>query len=332
MALEVIGIGKPCVDLIVKVDHLPNRDESLPMEDYTMQGGGKVPTALVAAARLGCKAGFVGKVGRDTFGNFIAEDFLNHGIDVTYLAREEGKTSPFSVVLSDSQGQGRSIIWEKGTVGELKWEEVNQDYLKQAPYVHLAGSSPGEQKIARVARENGSRVVYDADFYEETVEEILSFVHVLIPSQQFAASYAQKKLVSIQDYLEVAKDLSKFGAEIVIITLGKEGAVGYYQNRGFHQPAFPVPALDTTGAGDVFHGAFIAGLLQRLAVEDCTKFASAAAALKTLALGGRAGIPTLGDIQKFLATGQAEVKDKEQRVTCYKRALHYFSPGGTVCV
>lgn len=330
MVLDVIGFGKPCVDLIVKVEHLPKDDESLPMQDYTLQGGGKVATALVTAARLGCKAGFIGKVGGDSFGDFIIQDFIKHGIDVSQLTREEGKTSPFSVVISNTAGQGRSIIWEKGTVTATTWEEIDKAYLKETMYVHLAGSSELEQNIARTAKRNGSRVVYDADFYEPTVEEILPWIDVLISSQEFADAYARTQLSTVRDYLKVAKDLSKYGPEIVVITLGKKGAVGFNQGKTLYQEAFKVPVVDTTGAGDVFHGAFIVGLWQKLSVEDCLKFSSAVAALKTMAIGGRAGIPTLPDVSNFLRTGQPAVKDLPQRIDDYKSGLHYFSKGGLI--
>lgn len=330
MPLDVIGVGKSCVDLIIKVDHLPKSDESLPMQDFTMQGGGKVSTALIAAARLGCKTGFIGKVGRDNFGNFIIQDFLKHGVDVSRVSWEDGKISPFSVVISDSVQQGRSIIWENGTISTLSWNEVDQEYLKQARFIHLAGSSPVELNIAKMAGANGNKVVYDADFYEPMVMEILPWIDVLIPSQEFAQAYAGTLLNTVDDYLEVAKDLSKWGSEIVVITLGKRGAVGYYQGQSFYQEAFQVPVVDTTGAGDVFHGAFIFGLLQKLTFEDCTKFASAVAALKTLALGGRAAIPTLRDTENFLATGQPVVQDLQQRIVEYKNALLYFPSGGLI--
>jgi sulfofructose kinase len=328
VGLDVVGVGKSCVDLIVKVDHVPKSDESLPMQDFTMQGGGKVSTALVAAARLGTRAGFIGVVGNDTFGNFIIQDFTKHNIDISQVIKEEGKTSPFSVIVSDTEGQGRSIIWDNGTVSELKWDDINTAYLKKASFIHLAGSSQVEQQIARFAKQNGSKVVYDADFYEPTVEEILPWIDVLIPSQEFADAYWKGKLATAEDYIDVAKDLSKYGAEVVVITLGKKGAVGYYQGKSFFQEAFKVPVVDTTGAGDVFHGAFIAGLLQKQSYEECTRFATAVAALKTLALGGRAGIPTFRDVEKFLATGQGIVEDLQQRADAYKHALHYFSPGG----
>lgn len=328
VSLEVVGIGRPCIDVVVKVAHLPGSDESLPILDYTLQGGGKVPTALVALARLGGKAGLVGKVGRDSLGRLIIQDLINHGIDTTHLCQEAGTASPFSVIISDSQGQGRSILWERGTVPDLTLEEIHLSYLWQAACLHLAASGVTEQAVAHLAREKGLQVIYDADFYEPAVLQILPNIDVLIASREFADAYAKRSCASYGDYLEVAGNLRSRGPTIVVITLGQEGAVACWPKQAVHQPAFQVPVVDTTGAGDVFHGAFISGLLQAWPPEECTRFASAVAALKTTGLGGRAAIPTLADVKNFLATGEIRIKDIQQRNAYYKNSWHSFTEEG----
>lgn len=318
MNLDVIGIGVPCVDLLFNIDHLPDKDESLPIQEYSYQGGGKVATALVTLARLGDQTGFMGKVGDDKFGKFVVKDFNEHGVDTTYLKYEEEGKTPFSVVLSDKKTSGRNILYNKGELETQNFSEIDLDYIKQADFLHMAYPRKLELEILKNLKNEDITTVFDADFFETAIVELLPFIDVLITSQEFAEGYAESLDTELEKFEDIILKLAQKGPEIVVITLGKEGSLVYYEDEIFHQKAFSVETKDTTGAGDVYHGAFIHGLLHNKSIKETAKIASAVSAMKTTVIGGRAGIPSADDLNHFLKNKEIIISDKKQRIKRYE--------------
>ncbi|MCF8001376.1 MAG: hypothetical protein K9K76_05940 [Halanaerobiales bacterium] len=322
MSLDVVGIGVPCVDLLFNIDHLPDKDESLPIQEYSYQGGGKVATALVTLARLGDKTGFLGKIGDDKFGKFVAKDFKEHGVDTTHLKYEgEGKT-PFSVVLSDQKTSGRNILYNKGELGPQSFSEIELDYIKRADFLHIAYPRKLELEILKKIENEDITTVFDADFFEPAVVDLLPYINVLITSEEFAEGYIESLNTDLDKFEDILLKLAQEGPEIVVITLGRNGSLVYYENETFHQQAFSVETKDTTGAGDVYHGAFIHGLLHNKSVKETAKIASAVSAMKTTVIGGRAGIPTVDDLKHFLKYEEIRISDEKQRIKRYENNFH----------
>ena len=297
MAYDVVGLGCACLDFLGIVPHLPNQDDQVWMSDSTQQGGGMVSTALVTLARLGVSTAFAGKIGNDMAGRAVKEEFDLYGVDTAHLIVKSGATTPISMILVD-ESTGQRTIMAGGTTVEMSPSEVPAGMIAAARYLHL--DTTGRQAAlaaAGIARDAGVPVVLDADSLSRPrdIEDLLRATDYLIASRMFAEA-----LTGLADPEAAAKSLAGYGSSVTVVTLGEEGSLTLACGRSFHTPAFPVEVVDTTGAGDVYHGAYIYGLLQQWGLEKTAEFASAVAALSCTRLGGRTGIPDLNRAMDFL--------------------------------
>ncbi len=310
MAYDVVGLGCACLDFLGIVPRLPAGDEQIWMSDSTQQGGGMVSTALVTLSRLGASTAFVGKTGNDMAGRVVKEEFDLFGVDATHLGRVQGESTPISMILVDAP-TGERAIMAGGTTVALPAAEVPAELVSSAKYLHLDNTNRrAALTAARLARDSGVPVVLDADSVSppEDLEVLLHLTDYLIASRVFSEA-----LTGQADPSEAAKALSSYGPAVTVVTVGEEGSHTLAGGRSFHTPAFPVGVVDTTGAGDVYHGAFIFGLLQGWEVEKTAEFASAVAAMSCTRLGGRTGIPDLKCALDFLWDREAKHFNGEER-------------------
>jgi len=296
MSVEVVGVGHAAVDYLGVVPRYPAVDTTIELEQFSMQGGGPVATALVTLAVLGVETGFVGKVSDDDFGDFIRQGLIEAGVDTSHLVVEPGRVSPLSFIAVEQASGKRTIFYTRGDVARLQPAELPLDLIAAAKILHVDGLQMEAQlAAARHAREHGVLVVYDAGSDREGAEELVGLSDVLIASERFAAEVGAGALA------EGLRVLSAKGPKAVVITIGEEGSVGMENGETYILPPLPIDVVDTTGAGDVYHGAFIYGMLQGWNLRERMRFANAAAGLKCRALGGRAGIATREQIDRALA-------------------------------
>ena len=313
--LDAVGLGNPCVDLLLNLPRLPEPDESMAVNALSWQGGGKVPTALVALSRLGAKAGVIAAIGDDALGRFIIEDFRRHGVDTSGVVTRDGEHSAFSVVLSDLATRSRSILWNPGTVAPLSAEEVDNAYLLGSRMILLSGAGPLEFAAAEAARRSGVMILMDADHFDGGLLEIAPLVDYFIASEDFAREWMPSRSPET-----VLNAIAGLGPQVSVITLGSRGCAMHTNGTITHCPACDVEAVDTTGAGDVFHGAFAFGVLKRWSPEYCCRFANAVSGIKCTRIGGRAGIPTREETERFMRTGYIELADADELCRLYSRA------------
>ena len=296
---DVLGIGRPYIDTLVSVSHLPSADEVLNVEGIEQQGGGPVPTAMVTVGRLGKRAAIWGRASGDHYGDFVRQDFVRHGVDVTYLESRPGCRAALAVILVHRATGTRSILYNQGDVPPLMASDISADTLGQCRILHLSGSyMDAEIAAARLAKEAGVLVSVDggAGLWKPGMETLVELADVLVAARHFAEQAAD-----CADFRVCAEALLRQGPRTVVITDGARGSYGWTSGGlHCHQPAFSVKVADTTGAGDVYHGAFVVGLLNDWALPRIMAFASATAALKCTRIGGRAGIPTLREVEEFL--------------------------------
>lgn len=319
--IDVFGLAYPCVDFLIQLREFPDRDGSSPIDNYSLQGGGKVATALVTLASLGKEVSVIGKTGDDSLGRFIRDDFIRHDVDIDYFHMVSGISSPFSVVLSDLQTHSRSILWEKGE--QVSLEDIIPEFqkLKQARYLHMADANVQTIELAKKAQDvDNLNIFYDGDYWDEKTIQILPYVDILVTSENFAREY-NKQNHSPLDFSKICKDLYTEGPDITVITLGKEGAIAYDGSKHYSHSAFDIDTVDTTGAGDVYHGAFIFGLLEQMKLPKIMEFSAAVAALQTKALGGRAAIPSLEDTKRFMESSQPRITGLEEKIEFYKNSF-----------
>lgn len=299
--LDVIGLGYAAVDYIGVVPHLPESDTKLPLESLVRQGGGPAATATVAAARLGARTAFMGSIGDDDLGEFILRAFDGEGVDTSHIVAFEGAASQFAFIMVESGSGNRTILWTRSDLPTLDPTKLDREFIQSCKVLQLDRHQlPACLQAARWVREAGGIVALDAGTYAPEAEELTPLVDVLIASYNYAVEATGEV-----DPAQAARALSR-GRRIAGVTWGGTGS-WFVTSDGdeFHQPAFEVEVVDTTGAGDVFHGAFAFGLSREWDARRCARFASAVAALKCTKLGGRAGIPSYEEAEA-LAHEQGE--------------------------
>ncbi len=297
---DVLGIGRPYFDQLLVVPHLPAPDEVLQVTHYEQQGGGPVPTALVTLARLGTSAAIWGTVGGDQQGEFVVGDFDRYGVNRDHLIVCPGTETAFSVILIEEATGARSILYHRGNTPSLDPSGIDAAIVARGRILHVSGSyQDAEIRAARLAKSLGMTVSFDggAGLVRPGIGELVDLADILVVARAFAVG-----VTGLRDREACARSLLGRGPRTVVITDGVAGSWGWTDaGESYYQPAFQVDVADTTGAGDVYHGAFVYGVLQDWPLQRALRFASAVAALKCTRVGGRAGIPALKDAERFLA-------------------------------
>jgi sulfofructose kinase len=309
--IQVVGLGQACVDYLGRLAFFPHEDQKTELLEVHRQCGGPASTAMVTLARLGVETAFIGSVSDDAFGVQIVEGLNKEKVDFSHLKITPGFTSQFAFIAIQKETGARTIFWHRGSVPHLKPRDVDLSSFSRAKILHLDGLMiEASIEAARQARKMGMSVVMDAGTMREGSIKLVSLVDILIASERFASErFASETFVSetfaeplveTNAHEKALKALHELGPKTVIITLGPRGSIGWDGGRTLFQNAFPIKALDTTGAGDVYHGAYIYGLLQKWSTSECMRFASATAALKCRAIGARKGIPGLKEVMEFM--------------------------------
>ncbi len=297
--IEVVGLGQCCVDYLTVIDRYPEEDAKCEFERLLVQGGGPVATALVCLSRLGRRTAVVGRVGDDPFGEFIRRGLIAEGVDVAFLETVPGKTSQFAFIAANPNTASRTIFWTRSTAGEVWRERLPLALIREAEVLHLDGlMEKSSLAAAAMAREAGRTVVLDAGTLRPHSLELARLVDHLVVGEPFAREFAPDLPPE-----EAVKRLFELGPKAAVITLGGRGSVGYDGREVIRMPAFEVEVVDTTGAGDAFHGGYIHALLDGLDLEERMRIASAVAAISITALGGRTALPDERALKAFLAAG-----------------------------
>lgn len=315
--LDIIGMGRPVKDLLVAVDEVPEGDEACLAKELSSQSGGKVASAVVAAARQGMRCGMYASLGDDAKGRFCKEDLERHGVDTSHVTLMAGRTSPFCLSIAEKSTQTRRFIGDLGTVPMLSADALDFDYLASAKLLHLENGDPASRAAAEYARGKGLVTSMDADMYASQIETMEPLIDLFIAS----AFYAQGRFPG-QTPEAAVRQLHESGCKVAIITMGARGLVGYSDEGSFSLPAFSgLDVLDTTGAGDVFHGGFISAWLWGWSPLECARYASAVSYIKCTRLGGRAGIPTRKMVERFLMDGTLVDSEELDARSAFYRGL-----------
>jgi sugar/nucleoside kinase (ribokinase family) len=296
---DVVGLGYCVYDILAIVPRLPDFDDVqvAHLPDLVHDGGGQVGTSLTALARLGVGAGYVGLLGDDREGHWLHDRFVRDGIDVARLRHHGGVGTNLCLLLVDQATARRAILChQRVQPADLTLAEADREYVQAARVLHLDGQfMPAALQAARWAREGHVKVSFDGNHPRLGLDELLPRVDWLGVAETFPMAYT-----GTPNPAEAAKELLNVGCEVLIVTQGDRGCRVYAGRNAFHVPALAVNAVDTTGAGDAFHGAFIYAMLQGWDLWRAACFSGATAALNCLTLGGRRGLPTLTQVLQAL--------------------------------
>ncbi len=300
--LQIVGLGMATVDILARMREMPCWEHGTRLDDLTLDGGGPVGTAMVAAARLGARAGFIGTAGDDETAELKLRLFSKEGVDISRVVRRP-IPEPQVILVCVNSACGERIFSGTGRTGTfpLEPEELDRAYITQAGYLHLDGFHlRAALQAAEWMHAAGKCVVLDAAKSDGNVaddfRELVRRSDIVISGAGFARAFSGRT-----DFTQAGLGVLEAGPRVFVETLGEDGCVTFSAEGWFHTPAFPVEVVDTTGAGDVFHGAYLVGLLHGWGLERTAQFASAVAAIKCMQMGGRRGIPTIEQVFRFLA-------------------------------
>lgn len=307
--LDVVAQGLVAWDEMVWVTNLPGPEGAAVALRQDAGGGGMAANFAVALARLGARIGLIAALGDDPVGRRIRGDLQQEGVDTSRLHIRQDTGSTYTIVYIDPQAMRTGVLYHMDTILSLRSQEVEMhgDYLARAR-VFFTDQTPPDAAIAgaRLAWQQGKTVVTDMQvgldqsvglgITAEKVRAVMAYTDIFVPSRE--------GLTSLMEIADVSAALDAachcYPDKIVIVTLGAEGSLIGCGEQRIVIPAYPVEVVDTTGAGDVYHAAFVhAHCLQGWGLEQAGHFASAAAALKCTQTGAQKGAPTLDAVRSF---------------------------------
>ncbi|MGO8753043.1 MAG: PfkB family carbohydrate kinase [Thermoguttaceae bacterium] len=298
---DILGLGFTAVDDLIYVESYPVADSKVRIRRRDRQGGGLTGTALVAAARMGARCQYAGGLGSDELSRFVERRLQEEGIGLEYLDRREDVRQLHSMIVVDETRQTRTIFCDANGAAQARPDWPPDDVIRAARvlFVDQCGIE-GMIRAARVAGAAGIPVV--ADFEKlpgnEKFAELVALADHPVVSLEFARDWT-----GCEHPGDAARALWSAHRQVVVVTCGADGCwylSGSDPHTPRHQAALRVTVVDTTGCGDVFHGAYAAGLAQGLELPDRIRLASAAAALKATQGGGQMGIPSRPAADRFL--------------------------------
>jgi len=302
--VDVVGLGLNATDTVLMVRDFPALGGKERVLSSTTHAGGQVATALVTCQRLGLRTRYIGKVGDDEGGKVQLRSLQREGVDVQYACVVPGTANQFGIILVDQATGERTVFWDRDARLTVTPDELTESAITSARVLHLDGCDvEASLKAARWANRAHVIVVADLDTVYKKVERLFPYLDYLIASTKF--------LPTLTGHADPFRVLAHTAAEHKMkapgMTLGRDGALVYHAGRFYYSPGFVVETVDTTGAGDVFHGAFIFGLIQGWPIERILDFSNAMAALNCTALGARGGIKSQAEAEKLMATGARHV-------------------------
>ena len=299
-SFDVVGFGLNMTDLLVVVERFPLPDSKQPVRRQTYSPGGQAASAMVACARLGWRARYVGCFGDDEHGRQGRSSLADEGVDVDTCRVAPDTPNGLSVILVDERTGERTVLWSRDPGLRLGPGDV-------APAAVCAGrallvdchETAAATAAARHARRAGVRTVVDVEHVRDGIDALLAEIDVIITARDFPAALTGESRPGAA--LRAIRDA--YRPALVCMTLGAEGSLALVGDGEVRTPAFRVRVVDTTGAGDVFRGGFIAGWLRAggdAQVEDVLRYANAVAALKCRGLGAREASPTPAEVEALL--------------------------------
>lgn len=296
--VDLVGVGLNATDTVIPLSKYPAPGSKVEYINPLTLPGGQVATTVIACQHWGLRTRYVGKLGDDEGAMLHRKAFSEGGVETQILTVPDCANQQ-SLILVDGEGE-RTVLWKRDERLALQPGDLDREWIVRARALHVDGYDTAAATIAAGwARHAGIPVIADLDEVYPGVEDLLAKVDYVIVSRDFPCR--------VMDEVDLERALRKmqhrYGCRIAAATLGQDGVLVWDQKELHHAPAYRVPVVDTTGAGDIFHAGFIYGLLQGWSLERQLDFGCAAAALNCMAVGARGGIETIEKIEALIATG-----------------------------
>ena len=303
MSAEIIILGSLNIDFVISAERIPEPGETLAGQSFVIVPGGKGANQAVAVSKLGGKVTMIGRVGSDNFGEMLKENLTTGGVDISNVISDQEESTGAAFILVDAFGENR-IVTVAGANGRVNQSDVDsaEEFISQAKIIVL------QMEIPQVANEH---IINMANKYEVPVllnvapaypipDELIRKTRYLVLNEIEATIVSDLSVTDLKSAKIASASLIDRGADIVIITLGKNGVLFTNKVESHFIPSYSVDVKDTTAAGDAFIGGFVAELIRTGQFLGSLHFANAAGALATTKLGAQSSLPTQSEVEEFL--------------------------------
>src|SRR5437773_5635806 len=298
---DVVGVGLNATDTLLVVPHFPAYAGKVPFVEELLSPGGQVASALVACTRLGLSAKYIGTIGDDERGRIQIESLRATGMNLDHVQIRRGCANQSAYIIIDRSTGERTVLWQRPECLRIDPSEITPEQITCARLLHIDGhDTPAVEHAARIAREAGMPVTVDVDMIYHGFDRVLPHVDYLIASSEFPVQWTNQS----DPFKALEMIQQEYKMRVAAMTLGAHGALALEAGKFVYAPAFVVNCADTTGAGDVFHGAFCYALLQGMPMREALDFSNAMAALNCMALGARGGIRGLEEVRALMARAE----------------------------
>lgn len=298
--VDIVGVGLNAMDTVIRLPHFPALGSKVEYRVSEVLPGGQVASAVYACSMWGLKARYVGKIGDDSFGFLQKAEMERAGVEAHWAVAPDCQSQSSCILVDEGTGE-RTVLWKRDPRLELLPQELRKEWVVRSRLLHVDGHDcSAAAAAARWAREAHIPVTADLDNLYPGVEALLENVDYAITSRDFPGRICGDKDL----FVSLPQISRRFGCKLAAATLGESGVLAWDGAGFLYSPAFDLKALDTTGAGDIFHAAFAFALLRGDALPQILEFSCAAAGLSCLGLGARGGIAPLEEIHKLIRTGQ----------------------------
>lgn len=293
---RIVCVGLACLDYLFRVATLPGGGGKFFAEDYQAAPGGPAAAAGIAVAALGHEAIFLGRLGDDQVGHDVIRYLENKYVDGSKIRLVEGQSSQVSSVIIDHTGERQIVNYSSSTLDQdPSW--LDENVIKTADFLLADVRWPeGAERGLQLASQHGVPSLLDADVSPTDISSLVNLATYTI--------FSERGLEMVSQERDVPKALAKVHATSTTwpaVTLGEKGSFWLDNGELRNCPAEQIKAVDTCGAGDVFHGAFAVAMAEQMAIDQAMRFASATAALKCLSFGGSLGAPTRPTVDNYLS-------------------------------
>jgi sulfofructose kinase len=298
---DVVGVGQNATDTLILLSHFPAYAGKVAFERELLSPGGQVASALVTCAKLGLRVKYIGTVGDDERGRIQLESLRQTGINLDDVEVRQNCPNQTAYILIDQATGERTVLWQRNDCLRLDPESMTAEKITSARLLHIdAHDTATVARAAQIAREHRIPVTVDVDTIYHGFDQVLPHVDYLVASSEFPVQWTNER----DPFRALEMIQEEFHIPVAAMTLGALGALARVDGGFIYSPAFVVNCADTTGAGDVFHGAFCYAVLQKMPMRETLEFSNAMAALNCTALGARGGISTIEQARALMQRGE----------------------------
>ncbi len=304
-SFDVVGVGLNATDTLLLVPQFPAYGGKAPFVREIQSPGGQVASAMVACAKLGLRTKYIGSVGDDNGGRILMRSLDQAGIDISHVQLRRDCPNQSAYIVIDQTTGERTVLWQRPDCLRIIPEQIGPEQICCAKLLHIDGhDTPAVEHAARIAQENAIPVTVDVDTIYRGFDRVLPYVDYLIASTNFPVEWTSER-----DPFRALELIQKeYSMRVAAMTLGPYGALALADGKFHYSPAFVVNCQDTTGAGDVFHGAFCYAVVKDYSIDDALEFSNAMAALNCKELGAQGGISGSEAAERLIRRGERRSK------------------------